>query len=269
MTAKFNVWKTVLTVVLLTISVFDTLHLRAQLKKQNEKVHIVFLISEDPDNYEATRTIPVFADLLNREHGFKVTVLLGEGERAAFRFPDLEVLSQTDLIVVFSRRIALSHGQLELIRNYLGQGMPLVGIRTANHAFSALGKLRSGHEAWPEFVSDILGCENRGYGLAELGTDVAIVPEAKAHPILKGIEIAQWHSKGSLYLVSPLLDQEAVVLVTGKVNEKIEPIAWTRYTTDQSRVFYTSLGHPSDFNSSQFQHMLVNAIYWALNLEGR
>ena len=264
---KFNAWTATVAVLLLTISVFNAWALNPQLPGQNDKPHIVFLISEDPDNYEATRTIPVFADLIMREHGFKVTVLLGEGDRAAFRFPGLEVLSQADLLVVFCRRVALSHEQINMIKNYLKRGKPLVGIRTANHAFSVRGEIGNGFEAWPEFVPDILGCENRGYGPPESGTDVAMVPSAKDNPILKGFEPAQWHSPGSLYLVAPLLDKEAIVLVTGKVQEKVEPIAWTRYTADKSRVFYTSLGFPSNFGASQFHNLLVNGIYWALNLK--
>ena len=264
---KLNAWKGTAAVLLFTISLLNALSVEGGLPGQKEKSHIVFLISEDPDNYEATRTIPVFADLLKREHGFKVTVLRGEGDRAAFRFPGLEVLSQADLVVVFCRRVALSHEQINMIKNYLRQGKPLVGIRTANHAFTVRGEISNGFEAWPEFVSEILGCENRGYGKQELGTDVAVVPSAKGNPILKGFEPAQWHSQGSLYLVAPLLDKEAIVLVTGKAQEKIEPIAWTRYTADKSRVFYTSLGFPSNFGMPQFQNLLVNGIYWALNIK--
>jgi type 1 glutamine amidotransferase len=242
---------------------------RAGNPPQKEKPHVVFLISEDPDNYEAPKTIPVFAEKLRREQGFKVTVLLGEGERSAFRFPGLEVVSQADLVVIFCRRVALTPEQLGLLKNYLKQGKPLVGIRTANHAFTAVGEIAAGHEAWPDFVADILGCQNRGYAPQELGTEVSIVPSQKEHPVLKGLEPPQWHADGSTYLVAPLLDQHATVLVTGKVQDKVEPIAWTRYTPDKSRVFYTSLGYPTDFDTPQFTNLLVNGIYWALNLKRR
>ncbi len=233
----------------------------------NAPPHIVFLISEDRDNYEAPRTIPVFAEMLRRQYGFKVTVLLGEGERSAFRFPGLEVLSSADLLVVFCRRVALTPEQLDIIGNYLKKSNPLVGIRTANHAFTALGEIHPQHRAWPEFVADILGCQNRGYGPQEPGTAVDIVPGAKKHPILKGYEPAEWHCEGSTYLVAPLLDQKATVLLTGKVADKVEPVAWTRFTRDNSRVFYTSLGYPTDFKKPQFNTLLVNGIYWALNKE--
>lgn len=234
-----------------------------------EKLHIVFLISEDPDNYEAPRTISAFAEYLRQNHRFKVTVLLGEGPRTAFRFPGLEAISQADLLVVFARRIALTHEQLGMIKNYLKQGKPLVGIRTANHAFSLREPVASGHEAWAEFVPEILGCENRGYSQEDLGTEVSVVPDVKDHPVLKGIELSGWHGKGSTYLVAPLLDQKANVLLTAKVKDKNvpEPVTWTRVTADNSRVFYTSLGYPTDFELPQYRTLLTNGIYWALNLK--
>lgn len=251
------------------VSLFDASSGIADLLPKKDKPHVVFLISEDPDNYEATRTIPVFAEKLRKEQGFEVTVLLGEGPRSAFSFPGLSVLSEADLLVVFCRRVALTDEQLGTIRKYLKNGKPVVGIRTANHAFTVREKVENGYRAWPEFVADILGCENRGYGPVEPGTEVSISASARKHPILKNIEPAAWHSKGNVYRVSPLLDTGATVLLTGRVDNKTEPIAWTRLTKDKSRVFYTSLGYPADFDDQQFNQLLVNSMYWALDIKRR
>jgi len=232
-----------------------------------EKPHIVFLISEDPDNYEAHKTIPPFAEMLEKEEDFQVTVLKGSGERSSYAFPGLDVLSEADLLVVFCRRLALPEEQLDLIQQYLKKGKPLVGIRTANHAFSVRNeKIPEGYQDWWDFVPDILGSENRGYGPVAPGTDVSIAPGAKDHPILKEIGPAQWHSEGNMYLVAPLLDKNAVVLLTGTVGDKIEPIAWTRMAK-KSRIFYTSLGYPKDFEIPQFKQLLMNGINWALEME--
>lgn len=231
---------------------------------RNDKPHIVFLVSEDPDNYEAHLTIPVFAELLESKMNYRSTVIQGTGERHAFHFPGLEVLSEADLVVVFFRRIALSDKQLDIFQDYLKDGKPLVGIRTANHALAVRdGEIPAGFKDWWDFVPEILGCENRGYGPVEPGTDVSMHPAAKGHPILKGIEPATWHSEGNLYLVDPLLDREAEVLLKGSVEGRTEPIAWTRMAND-SRVFYTSLGYPTDFESPQFVQLLINGINWAL-----
>lgn len=236
----------------------------AEPSARKSKTDIVFLISEDPDNYEAHKTIPVFAETLKRTTGFNVTVLLGQGPRNAFHFNGLEAVRKADLVVVFCRRVALAPAQLGLIKEYLKSGKPLIGLRTANHAFSVREKVEAGHEAWWEFVPEILGCENKGYGPVEAGTDVSVNKLNADHPILAGVPV-EWHSIGNLYLVKPLLDPNAVVLLNGMANGSEEPIAWTRQTADKSRIFYTSLGYPEDFNNTAFQRLFINAIYWALN----
>lgn len=231
--------------------------------EKRDKKHIVFLISEDPDNYEAHKTIPAFAENLRAKYGFDVTVLLGEGPRNAFVFRNLEILDQADLLVVFCRRVALSPAQLALIKKYLAAGKPVIGLRTANHAFSVREEAKPGHTAWWEFVPEILGCENKGYGPVDPGTDVSVNPGHSDHAIVAGLP-ATWHSEGNLYLVAPLLDPDAVVLLNGSADGKTEPIAWTRETENKSRVFYTSLGYPDDFKSEAFQTILVNGIHWTL-----
>lgn len=231
---------------------------------KSRKASIVFLITEDPLNYEAHKTIPVFAEKIRKEYGYEVTVLLGNGPHGAYRFPDIHKIDEASLLVVFSRRIAIPHDQMAVIKNYLSKGKPLIGIRTANHAFTNRTKIEEGFEDWPGFVAEILGCENRGYGPEQAGTEVAVSEDAIDHPILKGIELKQWHSDGNIYKVAPLLDSQAKVLLTGKVGDITEPIAWVR-KSGKSKVFYTSLGYPTDFNSAPFLKMMMNAIKWSLN----
>ncbi len=226
--------------------------------------NIVFFVSEDPHNYEATRTIPVFAKMLQAKYGCQCTVLLGEGEPNAFKFPGMKkAVEAADLLVIFFRRRALSTEQLGLIRKHLAAGKPLVGIRTANHAFSVRGKLKPGYEMWWEFVPDMLGGGNTGYGATEAGVDVVLLPQAAGHPILAGVKPLKWHSQGPLYKVKPI-DKKATVLVTGAIDKEIEPIAWT-YNCKGSRVFYTSLGYPTDFDLPQYRTLLTNGIFWAMN----
>lgn len=232
-----------------------------------DRPHILFLTSEDPDNYEAHITLPRFAERLEEGHGFETTVLQGEGELHAFEFPGLEeALTGADLLVIFFRRIALPEAQLTAIQDYLNRGKPLVGIRTANHALSVREpeRIPPGYSDWWGFVSDVLGSENRGYGPTELGTRVTLAEEAADHPILEG-QPAQWHSTGNLYY-NELLDGEATVLLWGQAGDDTEPIAWTR-RAGGSRIFYTSLGHPADFGVSHYRTLLVNGIEWTLGLE--
>ncbi len=175
----------------------------------------------------------------------------------------MNTVYKEELVLLFERRISLPHNQIQLHKKYIPTRKPVVGIRTANHAFTPRDSVAAGFEAWPEFVADVMGCENRGYGPVEPGMDVQVNDAAAGHPIIKGVA-ARWHSQGNIYLVAPLLDPKAVVLLTGTVNDITQPVAWTRLY-GKSRVFYTSLGFPADFSTPQFNSLLVNAIKWSLD----
>lgn len=227
------------------------------------KPHVVFLISEDTLNYEAHLTIPPFADSLQRTGGYETTVLLGKGPHAAFEFDGLDALRSADLLVVFCRRVGLPYEQMQLIRDYMQAGKPVIGIRTANHGFSVRGEnTQKGYEGWWGFVPDILGAENRGYEPEELGTLVNVNSQQQQHPILAGIPDAAWQLNGAVYKVAPLIDPEAAVLLTGSTPNTSEPVAWVRQNHYGGKVFYTSLGYPTDFGHEPFRQLLVNAIRW-------
>ena len=55
------------------------------------------------------------------------------------------------------------------------------------------------------------------------------------------------------------------LLLEGTVQGRAEPIAWVRMA-GESRVFYTSMGHPADFDDPlpHFRTLLLNGIRWAL-----
>lgn len=150
----------------------------------------MFLVTAEPQNYQADQTISRFAKTLHERRGHECTVVEGEGPLEGLRFPVLEALDRADLLVIFFRRSGLSPEQLGVIRRHLGAGKPLVGIRTANHAFSVNGDPAAGHAKWWEFAPEVLGCENRGYGKEADGVDVAVAAGAERHPILEGVEMA-------------------------------------------------------------------------------
>lgn len=229
-----------------------------------QRPRVVVLVNEDPDNYEAHRTMPQLAEQLRRDHRWQITLPAGEGENAAYRFTQPLELDRADLLVVFCRRLALPPEQMAAIKAYVRAGKPVVGIRTANHGFSMRGEVAAGFEDWPEFVAEVLGCENRGYGPTAPGTQVSLAPGAAEHPILRELATQPWHSRGNVYHTAPLLDPAATVLLHGEVAGQVEPIAWTRSASSKSRVFYTSLGHPSDFEQPWFRDLLTAAMRWAL-----
>jgi type 1 glutamine amidotransferase len=64
------------------------------------------------------------------------------------------------------------------------------------------------------------------------------------------------------------LEPSAVPLVIGTIPEHPpEPVAWTNIAkAGGSRVFYTSLGHPDDFQEAMFRRLMLNGICWALEI---
>ncbi|MBN1361168.1 MAG: ThuA domain-containing protein [Sedimentisphaerales bacterium] len=85
------------------------------------------------------------------------------------------------------------------------------------------------------------------------------------HPILTGVELP-FTSNVSLYQTQPAAPT-ATCLPLGTIpDQEPEPVAWTN-TYGDCRVFYTSLGHPDDFQAASFRRLLVNAIFWALDRE--
>ncbi len=228
------------------------------------KPSIVFIVSNDPLNYEAYNTIPKYAGWLEEQGKYQVQVIEAIGERRKAHLPDIKAIKKADLLVVFCRRLAFKPKQMKILKDYVRKGNPVVGLRTANHAFSIRDSLPEGYVDWWDFVPDVLGCENRGYEPEELGTIVRTVDKNKTHQILDGIESDGWRSNGQVYKVAPLIDQNAKILLTGSTENVTEPFAWIRTTKFGGKVFYTALGYPDDFENDNFIKLITNGIEWAI-----
>src|SRR5690625_7420803 len=92
------------------------------------------------------------------------------------------------------------------IQNFVKEGNPVLGIRTAHHAFSVVSEdIPAGYEDWPGFAEEVLGCENRGYGPVEAGTEISVVNGQGNHPILQRVSDPDWRSDGNLKKCAPLV----------------------------------------------------------------
>jgi type 1 glutamine amidotransferase len=217
-----------------------------------EKPKIIFIAGEY--EYLSRETVPAFARELASTHHVDVEVLKRPEDEKVESIPGLEKLADADLIVLFVRRMTLPAHELDRIKKYVHSGKPIVALRTSSHAF----------ENWTEFDRDVLGGNyGRHYG-NKLKTTVSLLPEAKNHPILRGV--SGFVSDGSLYKNTPL-QAGAKPLLVGKVEGyPAEPVAWT-HEFRGARVFYTSLGHPNDFQQESFRRLVRNGIIWALATE--
>lgn len=225
---------------------------------------IVFLLDEN--EYKTECTLPAFAKRQLDPHGFSSTFIHADPVMPNY-FPGVEALEDADLLILSVRRRSLPKSQLNVIRSYLDAGKPLVAVRTSSHAFDVLEQVKPGLAEWETFDADVLGGNYHGHFPTDQSALVEVADSAAHHPILAGIPGSfQWTTHGALYRVAPLR-KGTTVLMYGRIEDQSdEPVAWT-HSYRGGRVFYTSLGHPDDFDSDGFNRMLVGAVFWCLRLD--
>ncbi len=247
------------------------------------KPHVVFVTGDD--EYRSEATMPMIAEILEERHGFDCTVIYAVIPETGVRWPryqqnikGLEALEDADLAVFFLRFRALPDDQLQMILDYVNSGRPIVGLRTSTHAF----RYQEGpNQKWNDkFGIDVFGQKwitHHGHASA---TDVYVIPEKADHPILRGID-KSFHCASWLYHVTPLVGDCEPLLIGKAINSnkynqfdkwpQTQPVAWTKTYTGASGktapVFFTTLGHPEDFESESMRRLVINGIYWALGKE--
>jgi nicotinamidase-related amidase len=229
----------------------------------DRRPHLVMVMAES--EYQTNRTLPEFA----RKHlgkDFRVSCVHGS-ETNSNDLPGLEVLNEADLALISVRRRALPKAQMEILRRFVASGKPVIGIRTASHAFSLNGKKPpEGCATWEEFDHEVLGGNYKGHYGTGPKVMVKAAEGAAGHPILDGVPLAELQGQGSLYKVSPLA-RGATPLLLGSIPDRpVEPLLWVHATKSGGRVVYTSLGHPDDFKQSAFNLLLRNVVCWTAGL---
>ena len=98
---------------------------------------IAFIIAEN--EYHANQTLPEFAHELLLKKGVNCEFAPGKPVYTGggiHNIENLQILKDADLSVIFVRRRALPTEQMNLVKEYAKSGKPILGIRTASHAFS-------------------------------------------------------------------------------------------------------------------------------------
>jgi type 1 glutamine amidotransferase len=220
---------------------------------------LVMLVSEP--EYETARTLPVFATR-HLQNDFRVVMVSGPFDGNDNAFDKISELVDADVLLVSVRRRTPPKAELDLIRRHIAAGRPVVGIRTASHAFAmnAKQKMSPGGADWPEWDAEILGGHYTGH--YDSGPITTVKAADAAHPILEGVTLP-FTSEATLYKTSPL-QPGAHTLLTGTIEgQPAEPLAWTFTHRGGGRVFYTSLGHKTDLSNPSFARLLKNGIIWA------
>jgi len=213
---------------------------------QDRRPHLAIFIADD--EYQTDKTVPLFV-VRHLQKQFKISYIFKDKEVTP-RNHGVEAISQADVLLLSVRRSPLEADDLQQVRVFLQSGKPLVGIRTSSHAFCLRdGKVMPGYEQWYDFDQYAFGGSYRDHHANELTTSIRKVDDTA--PLFQ--------SKGSLYRFIELKPGTNVSLLGNVEGQPEEPVAWTFVRTDGGKSFYTSLGHPADFEETQFVHLLANA----------
>src|SRR5207247_5790494 len=123
----------------------------------------------------------------------------------------------------------------------------------------------AGAAGWPEFDAAVLGGHYTGHYSGDAKVSLTRAPGAGNHPILRGIDAVAFATR-NLYRSAPLAASTTPLLVGAIPDNSPDPVAWTNEPrAGRGRVFYTSLGHPDDFETPAFRKLLLNSICWCLD----
>ena len=256
-----------------------------------DQLHIVFVIGDE--EYRSEESMPMIARILKRELGAKISLCYSVDDKGIIdpnnqhHIEGLEALETADLMIMFTRFRQLPSDQLKYITDYAESGKPMVGFRTSTHAFwylTAEGELDTTmnhlNKAWPtevfgqQWITHHGHFDDGSYPLTEV--DLADTD----HPITKGVspfqayswlyyvDVGDWQFYGDPHILlrgtslksnheqHNRLDQFALT----------NPVAWTK-EYGGAKVFFTTLGHPYDFKNDNMRKLVLNGIFWSLDLE--
>ncbi|HWV56741.1 MAG TPA: ThuA domain-containing protein [Longimicrobiales bacterium] len=256
--------------------------------------YIVFLAGDH--EYRSEETLPALARIMARHYGFRTSVFFTTDAESGFIEPGsshiagLDALQSADLLVIFTRFQDFPDEEMRHIVAYLDRGGPVVGFRTATHAF----QINRQDAAYREFSWRAGDPMPGGFGRQILGetwvshygpnhttsSRIVVEPSQRDHPILRGVTTA-WAQSG-VYFVDPI--EGSTILARGQVLDGMSPdappsqqradlvpVAWVRQYTRPNgasgRVFTTTHGASEDLLDDGFRRMVVNGILWATGLD--
>ncbi len=262
--------------------------------------HIVFVTGDE--EYRSEEAMPMLARILAVRHGFKCTVLFALNPKDGTIDPNnqtnivgLKALETADMMVIFTRFREPADDQMKYVVDFVNSGKPILGIRTATHAFayernkeSPYVKYDWRYKEWPGgFGQQVLGetwISHHGVHGKE-STRGVINEKLRQHPILEGVDDI-WGPTDVYTVVH--LPTDAQVLAYGQVlggmkptdkpvsgpkNNPMMPVIWIRNYTGEtgksSRIISSTIGAAVDLESEGLRRLFVNACYWGLRLEDR
>ena len=258
----------------------------------------IVLISGD-EEYRSEDALPQLGKILAKHHGFKCTVVFSQDPKTGVINPDnshnipgLEALKTADLMVIATRFRNLVDDQMAHIDAYVSAGKPIIGMRTATHAFNIPGNRKYASYSFNRkggFGKQVLGdtwLNHHGHHGRQSARGIITKGQEK-HPILRGIKDGDIWGPSDVYGVRPLA-ATCKPIVMGQVlkgmkfddeplackkNSPMMPLSWTNSHKGKNgtvgRVFTTTMGAATDLVAEGSRRMMVNAAYWAVGREDK
>jgi hypothetical protein len=264
--------------------------------------HVVLLAGDE--EYRSEEALPMLAQILSERHGFKTTVCFSLNEageidpKAGGSLSHPQALDTADAIVMLLRFRYWDDETTKRFESAMKRGVPVIALRTSTHAFNHPKDGPWGDWTW--------NSEGGGWGKKVLGetwvshwgkhkveaTRGVIEPSAEASPLLRGVK--EVFGDSDVYEVHPPADvtvlmrgmvleqitpdsgpasitKKTVKGVEQPVNEPMMPIAWTRELKGagdaSQKVFCTTMGAATDLLNEDLRRLVVNAVFWGLDLE--
>lgn len=238
--------------------------------------HMAIVIGES--EYKTEQTLPDFAE--SNLSDLRISFVFANSEDRN-DFPFLDKVKDADLMLLSVRRRVLRPEQMKVFREFEAAKKPILGIRTASHAFCLRNKKPpEGYVDWVAFDSEVFGGNYTNHHGNQLKSSVVYTELAVKHPITrrlaseddfgdpkKNSRLKSFGQGGSLYKTSPLAEGADVLLRGTVLGHPSEPTAWTFKRVNGGKSFYTSLGHPKDFDNEEFVALLKSAIHWSADLK--
>ena|GEM_PF-93951 len=246
--------------------------------------HVVLLAGDE--EYRSEESLPMLGKILSQHHGFDCTVLFSMSEDGSYIDPTnqagiggLEALDDADLLIISTRFRRPTAEQAEHLNAYLNQAKPVIGLRTATHAFTGKGSF--GQEiSYDDFGLKVLGERwvNHHGGHKSQGARGVVEDGFKDHPILNSV--GPVFAPSDVYGVVNLKDSDQILLraavtqsldpesanITGPKNNPMQPLAWVHtYTAangKQGKSFCTTAGASVDFVDEDLRRLVVNAAFY-------
>jgi hypothetical protein len=253
--------------------------------KESSGAKRVVLIAGD-EEYRTEESMPMLAKILSQKHGFHCTVIFSvSNDGQEYIDPNnskglqsLAPLDNADLMIIGTRFRTPSDEQAMHVAKYLNAGKPVIGFRTATHAFRGKGSFDG--IRFDDFGLKVLGetwVSHHGGHKTQGGVSV-VEKGAEQHPILRGV--GEIFTPSDIYGVTHLTEADQVLLrgavtqsldpksakIDGPKNDPMQALAWLHtYTRPNAagtgQAFCTTAGASVDFVDEDLRRLIVNAAY--------